>query len=88
MKAINAYHADGRSMTYTITGGATDGATGTVEYEWRHLPGGCFVISWQEGDGATVTHLDDFDAQRSLTFYTTPDRQFYRLEGSLKLSTI
>lgn len=84
LKATNAYDSDGLSMTYAITAGASEGATGTVSFEWRSLPGGAYAISWQEADGATVTHIDDFEGQRSLSFYTTPNLQFYRLEGSLR----
>jgi hypothetical protein len=28
-------------------------------------------------------HIDDFEAGRSLAFFTTLDGQFFRLEGSL-----
>jgi len=84
LKATNAYREDGRSLTYEITGGALAGNTATVEFQWRHLFGGSYVISWQEADGSTVVHIDDFEGGRSLAFFTTPDGQFFRLEGSLK----
>jgi phenolic acid decarboxylase len=82
--ATNAYVQEGRSLTYEITGGALTGSTATVEFEWRHLFGGTYAISWQEADGSTVVHIDDFEAGRSLAFFTTPDARFFRLEGSLK----
>jgi hypothetical protein len=82
--ATNAYAEEGRALTYAITRGALAGNTATVAFEWRHLFGGTFAISWQEADGSTVVHIDDFEGGRSLAFFTTPDRHFFRLEGSLK----
>ncbi len=82
--AINAYADDGGSLTYEITGGALAGNTARVGFEWRHLSGEAYAISWQEADGSTVVHLDDFEAGRSLAFFTAPDGQFFRLEGSLR----
>lgn len=67
--AENAYAEDGRSLTYVITGGALAGNTATVCFEWRRLQGGAFAIAWQEADGATVVHVDDFEAGRSLAFF-------------------
>lgn len=82
--AENAYAEDGRSLTYTITSGALAGNTATVSFEWRRIEGGAFAISWQEADGATVVHIDDFETGRSLAFFTTADQQFHRLEGPLR----
>lgn len=82
--ALNSYADDGRFLTYEITGGALTGSTATVGFEWRHLYAEAYVISWQEADGSTVVHIDDFGAGRSLSFFTTPDIRFFRLEGSLR----
>lgn len=82
--ATNAYSQDGRTLTYEITKGALKGNTATVAFEWRHLFGRSYAISWQEADGSTVVHIDDFEAGRSLAFFTTPDAQFFRLEGALR----
>jgi len=82
--ATNVYAPDGASLTYAITGGALAGATATVAFEWRHLHGGVYILSWQEADRSTVVHVDDFEGGRSLAFFTTPDGQFFRLEGSLR----
>ena len=85
LTATNAYGEKGLSLTYEITGGVLTGNTATVEFEWRHLFGGTYAISWQEADGSTVVHIDNFEGGRSLAFFTTPDGQFFRLEGSLTL---
>jgi hypothetical protein len=83
LTATNAYSADGRSLTYEITEGALKGNQATVEFMWRHLHGKTYAISWQEADGSTVVHIDDFEAGRSLSFFTTPNAEFFRLEGTL-----
>lgn len=86
LAAINAYGSEGDTLYYEITSGAMKGVSGTVHFEWRHLAGDSYAISWQEADGSTVVHVDDFQAGRSLSFFTTPEGQFFRLEGSLKRS--
>ncbi|WP_037217404.1 hypothetical protein [Rhizobium sp. IBUN] len=82
--ATNAYAADKNNLTYEITGGSLKGATAKVAFEWKELDGGNFVISWQEADGSTVVHIDNFEKGSSLTFFTTPGSGFYRLSGSLR----
>lgn len=84
LTALNIYAADGRSLTYEITEGELKGATGEVSVEWKAIGANVYVISWQESDGATVVHLDDFEGGTSLSFYTTPSLDLYRLEGTLK----
>lgn len=81
--ATNVYAQDGSTLTYEITQGALRGNTATVGFEWRHLLRRSYAISWREADGSTVVHIDDFEAGRSLAFFTTLDGQFFRLEGSL-----
>ena len=81
--ATNAYAADKNSLTYEITGGPLKGAAAEVAFEWTELDGGNFVISWQEADGSTVVHVDNFEQGSSLTFFTTPKSDFYRLSGTL-----
>ncbi|MDY0836788.1 MoaF-related domain-containing protein [Pseudomonas sp. SED1] len=81
--ALNIYAEDGQSLSYEIIGGDLKGAKREVNYEWKAISPTAFVITWQEADGATVVHIDDFAAQTSLSFYTTPTLDLYRLEGSL-----
>jgi len=83
LAATNAYSADGKALTYEITSGPFAGATATVEFEWTQVGDGIYVISWQEADGATVVHVDDFSLGSSLSFFTTSTAQFYRLSGTL-----
>jgi|UPI00055FC55B hypothetical protein len=82
--ATNSYATNKNSLIYEITHGPLKGATAEVSFEWQELDGGDFVISWQEADGSTVVHVDNFDKGKSLSFFTTPTADFYRLSGSLR----
>lgn len=83
LTALNIYAEDGHSLRYKITEGDLTGSKGEVNYEWKAISANIFAITWQEADGATVVHIDDFTGQTSLSFYTTPTLDLYRLEGSL-----
>lgn len=84
LTALNAYAGDGRTLRYEITGGALRGATGEVSYAWQAIGDGVFAISWQETDGSTVVHIDDFVRGISQSFFTTPTLEFHRLSGTLR----
>lgn len=84
LTAINRYDADGRRMRYRITEGPLRGAEGEARYQWAPVTAEVFAISWQEADGSTVVHVDDFGRGTSLSFFTTPDGQFHRLNGQLR----
>ncbi len=84
LTAVNRYADDGRTLHYEITAGALQGAAGQVSYSWQAVAAGVFAITWQETDGATVVHVDDFIRGTSLSFFTTPELGFHRLSGSLR----
>ncbi|CAB3807427.1 MoaF-related domain-containing protein [Paraburkholderia fynbosensis] len=84
LTATNVYSSDGRSLTYEITEGSLKGNRATVDFTWHQLRGKTYAFSWQEANGATVVHIDDFEAGRSLSFFTTPNAEFFRLEGALE----
>lgn len=83
LTAINAYASDGKRMRYEITEGALAGAHGEVEYTWKEVASQVFAIVWQEADASTVVHVDDFAKGVSLSYFTTPKNELFRLEGSL-----
>jgi hypothetical protein len=83
LTAINAYANDGKSMRYEITEGPLTGANGEVEFTWKEVANQIFTIVWQEADHSTVVHVDDFNKGISLSYFTTPQNELYRLEGSL-----
>lgn len=87
LTAINQYDADGRTMRYQITEGPLRGVEGEAHYQWTRVAAEVFAISWQEADGSTVVHVDDFDLGTSLSFFTTPDGDFHRLHGQLRART-
>lgn len=84
LAAINDYDADGRTVRYAITAGALRGTRGEASYHWREIAAHVYAISWQEADGASVVHVDDFAHGTSLSFFTTPSLALYRLAGTLR----
>ncbi|MFK0346131.1 MULTISPECIES: adenylate cyclase [unclassified Pseudomonas] len=83
LAAHNIYSADGRRVSYAIVSGPYAGASGEAECQWRQIAEGVYVISWQEADGATVVHVDDFANGHSQAFFTASDLTFYRMQGPL-----
>ncbi|MCY1411072.1 hypothetical protein D9M71_264540 [compost metagenome] len=81
--AHNIYSADGRHVRYAIVSGPYAGARGEAECQWQQIAEGVYVISWQEADGATVVHVDDFANGHSQAFFTASDLTFYRMQGPL-----
>lgn len=83
LSAHNTYSADARSVRYAIVSGPYAGASGEAVCQWRQIAEGVYVIAWQEADGATVVHVDDFANGHSQTFFTATDLTFYQMEGPL-----
>ncbi|MHC1672604.1 MoaF-related domain-containing protein [Stenotrophomonas maltophilia] len=83
LAADNVYSADGRHVQYAIVSGAYAGAQGEAACEWQQIGEGVYAISWQEADGATVVHVDDFFGGRSLAWFTATDGSFHRMQGPL-----
>ena len=83
LSAHNIYAADGQSVRYAIVSGPYAGASGESPCQWRQLADGVYVISWQEANGATVVHVDDFDGGQSMAFFTATDLSFHRMQGPL-----
>ena len=83
LAADNVYSADGRHVQYAIVSGAYAGAQGDAACQWQQISEGVYAISWQEADGATVVHVDDFVGGRSLAWFTATDGSFHRMQGPL-----
>ncbi|HEY1140633.1 MAG TPA: adenylate cyclase [Lysobacter sp.] len=83
LAAHNVYSDDGQRVRYAIVDGPFAGASGESDCQWHELAPDLYAISWQEANGATVVHIDDFQRGHSRAFFTTPDRQFFRMEGAL-----
>ncbi|MGS9731146.1 MoaF-related domain-containing protein [Pseudomonas aeruginosa] len=83
LSAHNVYSADGERIRYAIVAGPYAGAHGEAACQWREIAEGVYAISWQEADGATVVHVDDFANGSSQAFFTASDLSFQRLHGPL-----
>ncbi|QNK01222.1 MoaF-related domain-containing protein [Dyella telluris] len=83
LSAHNTYADDGKSVRYAIVSGPYSGASGESPCQWRQIAEGVYVISWQEANGATVVHIDDFTDGRSQAFFTAADLSFHRMRGAL-----
>lgn len=84
LSAHNIYSADGKSVRYAIVSGPYAGGDGGESTcQWQQIGEGVYAISWQEANGATVVHIDDFTGGRSMAFFTSSDLRFHRLQGPL-----
>ncbi|MCY1267852.1 hypothetical protein D9M68_267320 [compost metagenome] len=83
LSAHNRYSVDGSFIRYAIVSGPYAGAEGEAACQWREIAEGVYVISWQEADGATVVHVDDFANGHSQAFFTATDLSFHRMQGPL-----
>lgn len=83
LSAHNIYSGDGETITYAIVAGPYAGASGEARIQWQLVSDGVYAISWQEADGATVVHIDDFIRGRSQAFFTAADLSFHRMQGPL-----
>lgn len=83
LSAHNIYATDGQSVRYAIVSGPYAGASGESPCQWREIADGVYVISWQEANGATVVHIDDFSGGTSMAFFTATDLSFHRMQGPL-----
>jgi|GEM_PF-203433 len=83
LSAHNIYATDGQSVRYAIVSGPYAGASGESPCQSREIADGVYVISWQEANGATVVHIDDFSGGTSMAFFTAIDLSFHRMQGPL-----
>jgi len=83
LSAHNIYSDDGATVRYAIVAGPYAGASAEAPCEWQLVSEGVYAISWQEANGATVVHIDDFIRGRSQAFFTAADLTFYRMQGPL-----
>ena len=83
LSAHNIYSADGSTVSYAIISGPYAGVGGESLCQWQELSEGVYAISWQECDGSTVVHIDDFTHGESNAFFTAADLSFYRMHGLL-----
>jgi hypothetical protein len=71
------------SLRYRVLSGERAGSADRVEMQVTALRGGLFLVSWQEADGITVVHVEDFSAQRFESCVTFPGGRFERIHGTM-----
>jgi hypothetical protein len=72
-------------MTFTITAGGTAGRTERVKYQAKKVAPDTYLIAWQEADGGTVVHIDNFCQQTSHSLYTSAQQKFHVSQGTVVL---
>jgi len=83
LSAHNIYSKDGKTISYAIVSGPYAGTSGEAACQWQEISEGVYAVSWQEANGATVVHIDDFIRGQSKAFFTAADLSFYRMQGPL-----
>ena len=79
----NTYSEDGTHVTAEFLAGNHPGQKMTMPFQWEALPGGDFLLSWQEEDKSTVVHCDNFEALTTRSYYTMMNGSFYVLSGHM-----
>lgn len=60
--------------------------TETVDIQVDPLGNGLFLVSWREQDGATVTHVQDYDRGLIHSHATLVDGRFLRMTGTISVT--
>lgn len=74
-----------KSITFNIISNSSGPHKGTVPYQYEALGDGKYILSWEEQDGSTVVHFDDFKNNLSRSYWTTPQNKLIRMKGTIKL---
>lgn len=78
------FAADGKTLRWADAGAKDfDAAAKTEHYTATFVRPGVFWVTWQEADGTTVSHVEDFDNGVVHAAITAPDHSFYTLTGKL-----
>jgi hypothetical protein len=72
------------SMHYRIASGPRAGFEETVAIEVHLIRPDVFLVSWQEADGITVVHLEDFGDNTFYSQATLPHGKFKRVRGKMR----
>src|SRR5258705_809331 len=83
-----AFHLEFQSeteMTYTSMAGQSIGDKQTIQPTIIPIRDGIFTVTWQEQQGNTVVHFEDFEKGVVYAHITTPEGMFLHLKGTLKL---
>ncbi|PRY11888.1 hypothetical protein CLV24_10913 [Pontibacter ummariensis] len=73
---------DDKQMHYKAVGNAQE--EGTVKVQRTMLRHNLYLVSWQESDKTTVTHVQDFQNMVIYSNITTSENDFIYTRGNLK----
>jgi len=71
------------TLRYRVLTGDRAGSTDRVAMQVQPLRGGLFLVSWQEADGITVVHVEDFAERRFEACVSFPGGRFERIRGTM-----
>lgn len=83
LEVVNSYAPDRNVIFVEFLSGDLTGFKMSVAFKWTALPGGNFLLSWQEEDKSTVVHCDNFEQKICRAFYTTMKGDFYVMTGEI-----
>jgi hypothetical protein len=73
-----------KEVVYEVLTGPAAGIRGSSLFSARQVSESQYLITWQEDDGGTVVHLDDFEKGLSFSHYTNSRHQFFVMDGRLR----
>lgn len=76
-----------RELTVEIIAGENIGFSDTCEYETRVVRDDVIILSWQEHNGSTITHVLDLSTCNAYTAVTPGKGGFMRLTGQIELKS-
>lgn len=77
------FDTDGKTLCWApFAAEDFDAAAKTESYQSTYIRPGVFMVTWQEADGITVAHVEDFENDTVHAAITLPDHKFLTLTGS------
>lgn len=77
-----AFGVDGKTLRWApFAAEDFDAAATTETYQASYIRPGVFMVTWQEADGITVAHVEDFENDTVHAAITLPDKTFLTLTG-------
>jgi phenolic acid decarboxylase len=84
---IEHHYVSSTQMRYRILTGSRAGEVGQVELQIQPVRGALYFVSWQESDRSTVVHLEDFSNCTFISCFTSPEAEFFRIQGRMRRAT-
>jgi hypothetical protein len=81
---VEQHYLSAGAMRYHIASGPRAGAEETVAIQVHLVRPDVFLVSWQEADGITVVHVEDFADNTFYSHATLSDGSFMRVRGTMR----